>query len=100
MMSNAGNAPPDLSSSGSLTVSVVVPTRNRPEHAEACALSILATTGFLDLTFVDQSDDFKTQEALSRITEYWPIILGPLILLVVLYARGGIDGLLARRGRG
>ena len=25
------------------------------------------------------------EEALSRVTEYWPIILGPLILLVVLY---------------
>ncbi len=43
------------------------------------------------------------EEALSRLPlvgEYWPIILGPLILLVVLYARGGIDGLLARLGRG
>jgi branched-chain amino acid transport system permease protein len=40
------------------------------------------------------------EEGLSRVTEYWPIILGPLILLVVLYARGGIDGLLARPGRG
>ena len=40
------------------------------------------------------------EEALSRVTEYWPIILGPLILLVVLYARGGIDGLLVRLGRG
>ncbi len=29
------------------------------------------------------------------ITEYWQIILGPLFLLVVLFARGGIDGLLA-----
>jgi len=40
------------------------------------------------------------EEGLSRITEYWPIILGPLILLVVLFARGGIDGLLTRLGRG
>ncbi len=40
------------------------------------------------------------EEALSRVTEYWPIILGPLILLVVLYARGGIDGQLTRLGRG
>jgi branched-chain amino acid transport system permease protein len=40
------------------------------------------------------------EEALSRVTEYWPLILGPLILLVVLYARGGIDGLLVRLGRG
>ncbi|MBV8791516.1 MAG: branched-chain amino acid ABC transporter permease [Pseudolabrys sp.] len=40
------------------------------------------------------------EEALSRITEYWQILLGPLLLLVVLFARGGIDGLLkgARRG--
>ncbi|HEX5509756.1 MAG TPA: branched-chain amino acid ABC transporter permease [Pseudolabrys sp.] len=36
------------------------------------------------------------EEALSGITEYWQIILGPLLLLVVLFARGGIDGLLAR----
>jgi branched-chain amino acid transport system permease protein len=33
------------------------------------------------------------EEALSGITEYWQIILGPLLLLVVLFARGGIDGL-------
>ncbi len=35
------------------------------------------------------------EEALSGITEYWQIILGPLLLIVVLFARGGIDGLLA-----
>jgi branched-chain amino acid transport system permease protein len=40
------------------------------------------------------------EEGLSRVTEYWPIILGPLFLLVVLYARGGVDGLLTRLGRG
>jgi branched-chain amino acid transport system permease protein len=34
------------------------------------------------------------EEALSGVTEYWQIILGPLLLLVVLYARGGIDGML------
>jgi branched-chain amino acid transport system permease protein len=40
------------------------------------------------------------EEALSRLTEYWQIILGPLLLAVVLYARGGINGLLAGRGNG
>jgi branched-chain amino acid transport system permease protein len=30
-----------------------------------------------------------------RMGEYWQILLGPLFLLVVLFARGGIDGLLA-----
>lgn len=34
------------------------------------------------------------EEALSKITEYWQIILGPMLLLIVLFARGGIDGIL------
>jgi branched-chain amino acid transport system permease protein len=38
------------------------------------------------------------EEALSGITEYWQIIIGPLFLLVVLFARGGIDGLLTGAG--
>ncbi|MEI9804876.1 MAG: branched-chain amino acid ABC transporter permease [Pseudolabrys sp.] len=36
------------------------------------------------------------EEALSGITEYWQIVLGPLLLLVVLFARGGIEGLLGK----
>jgi branched-chain amino acid transport system permease protein len=40
------------------------------------------------------------EEALSQVTEYWQIILGPLLLLVVLFARGGIAGLLARGRHG
>jgi branched-chain amino acid transport system permease protein len=36
------------------------------------------------------------EEVLSGITEYWQIILGPLLLLVVLFARGGISGLLGK----
>jgi len=35
------------------------------------------------------------EEALSRVTEYWQIILGPLLLLVAVVARGGLYGLLA-----
>jgi branched-chain amino acid transport system permease protein len=37
------------------------------------------------------------EELLSQFTEYWPIIVGPMLVLVVLFARGGIDGLLGRR---
>jgi branched-chain amino acid transport system permease protein len=36
------------------------------------------------------------EEGLSRLTAYWPIIVGPLLLVIVLFARGGIDGLLGR----
>jgi branched-chain amino acid transport system permease protein len=33
--------------------------------------------------------------AAARAGEYWQIVMGPLLLLVVLFARGGIDGMLA-----
>jgi branched-chain amino acid transport system permease protein len=40
------------------------------------------------------------EEGLSRVTEYWQIIVGPLLLFVVIYARGGIEGTLAGLRRG
>ncbi len=40
------------------------------------------------------------EEVLSGITEYWQIIIGPLLLVVVLFGRGGIDGWLRRQRRG
>ena len=40
------------------------------------------------------------EELLSQLTEYWQMILGPLLLLIVLFGRGGIMGLLGRLRRG
>ena len=40
------------------------------------------------------------EEGFSRVTEYWQIIVGPLLLFVVIYARGGIEGALAGLRRG
>ncbi len=40
------------------------------------------------------------EEFLSQVTEYWALIMGPLLLLVVLFGRGGIMGLLGRLRRG
>jgi branched-chain amino acid transport system permease protein len=40
------------------------------------------------------------EEFLSQITEYWAMIMGPLLLLIVLFGRGGIVGLLGRLQRG
>jgi branched-chain amino acid transport system permease protein len=40
------------------------------------------------------------EEVLPGITEYWQIILGPMLLAIVLFARGGIDGFLASLRRG
>jgi len=39
------------------------------------------------------------EEVLSGFTEYWQIIIGPLLVLVVLFGRGGIDGWLGRLRR-
>jgi branched-chain amino acid transport system permease protein len=40
------------------------------------------------------------EELLSGLTEYWQLLFGPLLLLLVLFARGGIDGLLPSFKRG
>ncbi len=40
------------------------------------------------------------EEVLSGLTEYQGVILGPILLAVVLYARGGIDGILTDLRRG
>ena len=36
------------------------------------------------------------EELLSGITEYWQLIFGPMLILVVLFARGGLLGFLDR----
>jgi len=36
------------------------------------------------------------EEMLSHVTEHWRVIFGPLLILVVLFARGGLGRLLAR----
>jgi branched-chain amino acid transport system permease protein len=38
------------------------------------------------------------EEILSGYTEHWMVILGPMLILMVLYARNGIYGLVSRRG--
>ena len=40
------------------------------------------------------------EDVLSGLTAHWQAILGPILVLVVLFARGGIFGLLAGRGEG
>jgi branched-chain amino acid transport system permease protein len=40
------------------------------------------------------------EELLSQFTEYWAMIMGPMLLLIVLFARGGIMGLIGRISRG
>ncbi len=50
---------------------------------------VLGTSAFLLL-----------EEVLSSFTIYWHLVFGVMLILVVLFARGGIDGLLGRRSPG
>jgi branched-chain amino acid transport system permease protein len=43
---------------------------------------------------------FLTGKEVAAAKEYWQLVLGPMLLLIVLFARGGIDGLLASVRRG
>ena len=40
------------------------------------------------------------EEGLSQVTEFQGLILGPMLLAVALYARGGIDGIMMGPRRG
>ena len=40
------------------------------------------------------------EEAMSRVTQYPDLIIGPILLLVAIYARGGIAGLIGSRSNG
>jgi glycosyltransferase involved in cell wall biosynthesis len=51
------------------SLSIVVPTRNRPADVVTCVTSILATDGFTDLIVVDQSDDRAAETALAAIAD-------------------------------
>jgi GT2 family glycosyltransferase len=55
--------------SAQLAISVVVPTRNRHEHAAGCVRTILANEGFSELVVVDQSDTSATEDALATIRD-------------------------------
>ncbi len=41
-----------------------------------------------------------TGKEVAAAKEYWQLILGPMLLLIVIYARGGIEGLISGRRRG
>jgi len=57
------------------------------------ALALLFLEQFLPAAITAVVHPFDPAGA-AKAGEYWQIVLGPLLLLVVLFARGGIDGLL------
>ncbi|MDO8878507.1 MAG: branched-chain amino acid ABC transporter permease [Pseudolabrys sp.] len=62
------------------------------------AIALLLLEEFLPLIIKVAGTPFFGSSAAARGSEYWMIVMGPLLLLVVLFARGGIDGMLAKLG--
>jgi glycosyltransferase involved in cell wall biosynthesis len=50
-----------------VNISVVVPTRNRPDHAVECARRLVDCEGLEEVVFVDQSDDDETLSAIGKL---------------------------------
>ncbi|HET9615827.1 MAG TPA: hypothetical protein VFP74_01555, partial [Pseudolabrys sp.] len=58
------------------------------------ALALLFLEQFLPTVISTAVRPFDAADA-AKAGEYWQIVLGPLLLVIVLFARGGIDGLLS-----
>ena len=59
---------------------------------ELIMMVLLGGTGTLYGPIVGAAAFLLLEETLSRLTEHWKVILGPLLVLLVLFARGGIAG--------
>jgi branched-chain amino acid transport system permease protein len=67
---------------------------------ELIVMVILGGLGTLHGAIIGAAAFVLLEEGLSRITELWKMIFGPMLVLVVLFARGGILGFFRRGGRG
>ena len=65
---------------------------------------LLGGLGSLDGAIIGAAAYLLTEEWLSGVTEHWKVIFGPVLVLIVLFARGGLLGLakalMRRLGRG
>jgi branched-chain amino acid transport system permease protein len=57
---------------------------------------ILGGVGSLHGAILGAAAVVLLEEGLSHVTEHWPLIYGPLLVLAVLFLRGGLAGLGAR----
>ena len=60
---------------------------------ELIVMIILGGVGTLDGAIIGAAAYLFSEQWLSRLTENWKVIFGPVLVLVVLFARGGLLGL-------
>ncbi|WP_150525045.1 branched-chain amino acid ABC transporter permease [Roseibium sediminis] len=66
---------------------------------ELIVMVVLGGLGYLHGAILGAIAFLALEEILSGYTEHWRLIFGPLLILVVLYARGGILGAFKGRGK-
>ncbi len=69
------------------------------QSGELIVMVILGGVGTLDGALLGSAAYLLAEEWLSGITENWKVIFGPILVLVVLFARGGLIGLGSRLRR-
>ena len=67
---------------------------------ELILMVLLGGTGALHGPILGALAYLLLEEGLSRLTEHWKVILGPMLVLLVLFGRGGIAGALERWRQG
>lgn len=72
-------------------------TMDWPRSGEMIFMVVLGGMGSLFGPVLGAAAFLLVSEILSNITEAWNLIFGPFLILVVLFARGGINGLLGSR---
>ena len=70
-----------------------------PRSGDLIFMVVLGGMGSLHGAILGAVAFVVLEEALSEITQHWPLVFGPFLILVVLFARGGLVGLLDRIGR-
>jgi len=55
---------------------------------------VLGGMGTLHGAILGAAAYLVTEDVLGHFTEHWKVVFGPLLILVVLFARGGLVGLL------
>jgi branched-chain amino acid transport system permease protein len=65
---------------------------------ELIVMVVLGGLGSLHGAIIGAAAFILLEERLSGLTEHWKMIFGPFLVLVVLFARGGLMGALARLG--
>ncbi len=67
---------------------------------ELIVMVVLGGLGTLHGAIIGAAAFLILEELLSGVTEHWKMIFGPMLVLVVLFARGGLMGFLRGGGRG